>query len=37
MPNILLIDDVEKNLTELQEALTRRLANDQLQVNIWLP
>ena len=37
MPNILLIDDVEKSLNELQEALTKRLANKQLQVKIWLP
>jgi hypothetical protein len=37
MPNILLIDDIEKNLNELQEALIKRLADDQLQVKVWLP
>ncbi len=37
MANILLIDDVENSLIELQEALTKRLADDKLRVKIWLP
>lgn len=37
MPNIVLIDDIQKNLTELHDATTARLAGRNLEVRTWLP
>jgi hypothetical protein len=37
MPNIVLIDDVQKNLTELYDAIVAGLAVRALEVRTWLP
>lgn len=37
MPNIVLIDDIQKNLTELYEAIVAGLAGRDLEVRTWLP
>jgi hypothetical protein len=37
MPNIVLIDDIQKTLTELHDATVARLAGRNLEVRTWLP
>lgn len=37
MPNIVLIDDIQKNLTELHDAIVVSLAGRDLEVRTWLP
>lgn len=37
MPNIVLIDDTQKNLTELHDATIAHLAGRDLEVRTWLP